>query len=63
MNVQRYNITFKGIQCSVWIKALVGEKYEILIRSKHPLSECDRKALRAYLFEEGYIHDDNINFN
>lgn len=57
MNVQRYNFLFKGIQCSVWIKALLGEKYEILIRSNQPLNELDREALKNYLFDEGYIHD------
>lgn len=63
MNVQRYNFCFKGINCSVWIKALVAERYEILIRSDKPLTEQDKKALKMYLLEEGYIYSEDINFD
>lgn len=60
MEVQKYNFRFKGIKCSVWIKALRGEKYQIMLRTEEKLSDVDQKALLMYLEEEGYIYKSDI---
>ena len=60
MEVQRYNFLFKGIKCSVWIKALLGENYQILLRTDKKLNETDKQALLMYLEEEGYIYTSDI---
>ena len=60
MEIQRYNFQFKGIRCSVWIKALCGEKYEIMFRTEKELSKSDQQALLSYLENEGYIYRNDI---
>lgn len=60
MEVQRYNFLFKGIKCSVWIKALYGEKYQILLRSEKKLNTIEQKTLLQYLEDEGYMHEGEI---
>ena len=62
MIAQRYNILFKNIKCSIWIKSLNGERYEILIRSDQKLTLTDQAALQNYLVQEGYIEDNNFSF-
>jgi len=58
----RYNLLFKGIRCSIWIKSSNGERYQILIRTNKKLSLNEQAALQNYLVQEGYIDTNNFTF-
>jgi hypothetical protein len=60
MGVQKYNFHFKGIKCSVWINALCGENFKILIRTEKKLSKQEQQALLSYLEAEGYIYNKDV---
>lgn len=58
MEVQKYNLRFNGNECSVWIKPLKGERYQLLIKTQKKLTNEEQQKFLQYLEAEGYIQND-----